>query len=139
MARGKARNRKTINTSINISDLFNPTTEKSWLFEEYKKFNMKQQTIVEWFNEKLIELDVEFQTELITSKENYWIKRKEIIEQAKQIENKQSVDDYNMGYQDAQCNHINDAENYINEIKYIQSKIEDNAACIKMAIDEYKK
>ena len=46
---------------------------------------MEKQTAVDWLDEKLIELDVEFQTDLITSKETYWIKRKEIIEQAKQM------------------------------------------------------
>ena len=46
------------------------------------------------------------------------------LEQAKQIEVEQLIKAYNAGYQDAQCNHINDAENYVNEIRYLQSKIE---------------
>jgi hypothetical protein len=29
---------------------------------------------------------------------------------------------YNAGYDDAQCNHINDAENYANEQKYMNDK-----------------
>jgi hypothetical protein len=48
----------------------------------------------------------------------------DILEQAKQIEVEQLIKAYNAGYQDAQCNHINDAENYVNEIRYLQSKIE---------------
>lgn len=44
--------------------------------------------------------------------------------QAKAMEKEQRIKDYNAGYDDAQCNHINDAENYANEIKYIQSKID---------------
>lgn len=48
----------------------------------------KQQTAIEFFDEKIRELDVEFDMTLI-SKTNYWIKRKEILEQAKEIENKQ--------------------------------------------------
>ena len=41
------------------------------------------------------------------------------IEQAKQMENKQRIKDYNVGYTDAQCNHINDSENYVNEQEYL--------------------
>ena len=37
------------------------------------------------------------------------------VEQAKQMEKQQRITDYNIGYQDAQCNHINDAENYVYE------------------------
>jgi len=33
-------------------------------------------------------------------------------------EREQRIKDYNAGYDDAQCNHINDAENYVNESKY---------------------
>jgi hypothetical protein len=45
-----------------------------------------------------------------------------LFEQAKQMEKEQRIQDYNVGYTDAQCNHINDAENYVNEINYINSK-----------------
>jgi len=41
------------------------------------------------------------------------------IEQAKQMEMEKTIMDYNAGYDDAQCNHINDAENYANEQKYL--------------------
>lgn len=43
----------------------------------------------------------------------------ELEEQAKQMEKEQRIQDYNAGYTDAQCNHINDAENYLNEITYM--------------------
>ena len=41
-----------------------------------------------------------------------------IIEEAMQIEMKKCISDYNAGYDDAKCNHINDADNYANEIRY---------------------
>jgi hypothetical protein len=43
------------------------------------------------------------------------------IEQAKQMEMEKTIMDYNAGYDDVQCNHINDAENYINEQKYLNT------------------
>lgn len=49
-----------------------------------------------------------------------WIKKKRTeIEQAKLLEKEQRIKDYNAGYTDAQCNHINDAENYANEQEYL--------------------
>ena len=39
-------------------------------------------------------------------------------------EKEQRVKAYNIGYEDGQCNHINDAENYINESEYIESAIQ---------------
>ena len=69
---------------------------------------MVQQTAVEWLVEQL---PIRMQ--------NYLQKDTAI---AKQIERKQSIKDYNAGYDDAQCNHINDAENYINESEYLNSK-----------------
>ncbi len=40
------------------------------------------------------------------------------------LENKkqQRIADYNAGYDDASCNHINDAENYVNESNYTNRK-----------------
>jgi hypothetical protein len=46
----------------------------------------------------------------------------ELIEQANQLEKEQRIEDYNAGYTDAQCNHINDAENYINEQEYLNDE-----------------
>ena len=45
-----------------------------------------------------------------------------VYEQAMQIEMKKCISDYNAGYDDAKCNHINDAENYANEIRYINQQ-----------------
>ena len=48
------------------------------------------------------------------------------LEQAKQMEKERRKEDikigYNQGYLDAQCNHVNDAENYANEQDYLNSK-----------------
>jgi hypothetical protein len=44
------------------------------------------------------------------------------LEQAKAMEKEQRIKDYNVGYDDAQCNHINDADNYANEIEYLNDK-----------------
>ena len=41
------------------------------------------------------------------------------------MEKEQRIRDYNAGYTDAQCNHVNDAENYANEIEYLKAKIDD--------------
>jgi hypothetical protein len=67
---------------------------------------MAQQTAVEWLIEQLIPKD---QHEGIM----------DIIEDAKQMEKEQRIKDYNAGYTDAQCNHVNDAENYANEQDYL--------------------
>jgi hypothetical protein len=46
-----------------------------------------------------------------------------LTEKAKAMEKEQRIRDYNAGYTDAQCNHINDAENYVNEQEYLNSKL----------------
>jgi hypothetical protein len=51
------------------------------------------------------------------------LEREGIFTRAIEKEYNQHIRDYNAGYDDAQCNHINDAENYVNEIKYINSNI----------------
>jgi predicted phosphatase len=78
---------------------------------------MAQQTAVEFLIDELKEyIKVDWPV-------NKTIRRK--IEQAKQIEKEQRIKDYNVGYTDAQCNHINDAENYVNEIEYLRARIDD--------------
>jgi len=42
----------------------------------------------------------------------------DILEQAKEMEKEQRIMDYNAGHADGLCNHINDADNYINEQNY---------------------
>ena len=70
---------------------------------------MAQQTAVEYLIEKLF---TEYRFEFSGT----------IVEQAKQMEMEKAIMDYNAGYDDAQCNHINDAENYANEQKYLNDK-----------------
>lgn len=45
-----------------------------------------------------------------------------LVEQAKDIEKEQRIRDYNVGYLDAKCNHVQDAENYLVEQEYLASK-----------------
>jgi GTP-binding protein EngB required for normal cell division len=71
---------------------------------------MAQQTAVDWLNDVLASKGIFFEYA--------------ILQEAKQMEMEKAIRDYNAGYDDAQCNHINDAENYANEIEYIQSKID---------------
>lgn len=65
-------------------------------------------TALDWFLERV-------------SKTSY-DKVNELVENAKQIERQQRISDYNAGYSDAQCNHINDAENYVNEQTYLANE-----------------
>ena len=45
---------------------------------------MKKQTAVDWYENRLIELDIDF-----GGHKNYWIERKKIRDQAKQMEKEQ--------------------------------------------------
>ena len=75
---------------------------------------------------------VEFIEEAIKTRQRNWNDRYQqgnqralteiamYIEEAKQMEVDKCIQDYNAGYDDAQCNHINDAENYANEMKYMR-------------------
>jgi hypothetical protein len=68
-----------------------------------------KQTAVEWLVENLhLHNDVYFVTK----------DKRKIIEQAREMEEEQRIMDYNAGHTDGLCNHINDADNYINEQKY---------------------
>jgi len=55
------------------------------------------QTSIEWFNEKISELDVEFHCELVT-KEQYWIKRNQLLEQAKEMHKQEIINAHNSGF-----------------------------------------
>jgi hypothetical protein len=61
---------------------------------------MSKQTAVEWYENKLIELDIDF-----GGHKNYWIERKKIRDQAKQMEKEQMkeahliADHYPRGYE----------------------------------------
>ena len=67
---------------------------------------MAQQTAVEWFYDQITRTSWDYKT----------------VEQALVMEKEQRIKDYNAGYDDAQCNHINDAENYVNEQEYLNNK-----------------
>lgn len=62
---------------------------------------MAQQTATEWLMENIQKVH----------KMDWDI----VFIQAKEMEKQQRITDYNIGYQDAQCNHINDAKNYVYE------------------------
>jgi hypothetical protein len=47
-----------------------------------------KQTAIEWLSEQLLNLDIEFDSMLI-NRANYWVKRNNILEQAKEIEKEQ--------------------------------------------------
>jgi hypothetical protein len=68
----------------------------------------KMITAVEWFYQRILAEDI-----------------KAVFEKAKAMEKEQRIKDYNAGFDDAKCNHINDADNYANEIEYIQSRIDE--------------
>jgi len=59
----------------------------------------KQQTAVEWLNDKIIGLDVEFDMTLI-SRETYWVRRKEILEQANNMFEQQIINAFSAGSED---------------------------------------
>lgn len=69
---------------------------------------MAKQTVVDWLVSRINRTSYD--------------KVAELIEQANQLEKEQRIEDYNAGYTDAQCNHINDAENYINEQEYLNDE-----------------
>jgi predicted phosphatase len=87
---------------------------------------MQQQTAVDWLENELSKYDIHKPISL-----SNWDTLKQLVAQAKAMEKEQRIKDYNVGYDDAQCNHINDAENYVNEIDYLQSRIDEIDSKIK--------
>jgi hypothetical protein len=69
---------------------------------------MKKQTAVEWYENKLIELDIDF-----GGHKNYWIERKKIRDQAKAMEKEQTIDAVKYGCSD--WGSAKNAEDYYNE------------------------
>jgi hypothetical protein len=47
---------------------------------------------------------------------------KNLVDNLLHKERRQRIEDYNAGHADGLCNHINDAENYINEQNYIRDE-----------------
>lgn len=70
---------------------------------------MAQQTAVEWLVNKIYMV--------IPNEERNFLEG--LKDEAKQMEKGQRIKDYNAGYTDGQCNHINDADNYVNEQEYL--------------------
>ena len=77
------------------------------------------QTVVEWLDNELSKIN--FQA---TQDEHYTIDR--LFEHAKQMENDRRKEDikmgYHQGYLDAQCNHVNDADTFVNEQNYLNDE-----------------
>jgi hypothetical protein len=88
----------------------NPTISKM----ETTQITMAQQTamqnLIAWGDEMLLK-----HPQKILSFAEAIDKAQELL----QMEKEQRIKDYNAGYTDAQCNHINDAENYANEQDYL--------------------
>ena len=74
---------------------------------------MERQTVVEWLEDNLIGNPFS---------EKDFAHNINIFKEAKEIEKKQRIEDYNAGHADGLCNHINDAENYINEQNYLKDE-----------------
>jgi hypothetical protein len=70
-----------------------------------------KQTVVEWLIQQLYNHDGHIDVLDAASINGYF-------EKAKEMEEEQRIMDYNAGHTDGLCNHINDADNYINEQKY---------------------
>ena len=82
---------------------------KRYAMRNIKLKPMAQQTAVEWLVNKIYMV--------IPNEERNFLEG--LKDEAKQMEKGQRIKDYNAGYTDAQCNHINDAENYANEQEYL--------------------
>lgn len=74
---------------------------------------MAQQTAVEWLIKEIKNFD---------SGRSAYYNKTAIYNQAKLMEKEQIRKAYNIGYEDAKCNHINDVENYINDLYYLNSE-----------------
>ncbi len=101
---------KHTNKMVNIES--NPLNGSSFMNDLRNKY-MENQTAVEWLVENLhLHNDVYFVTK----------DKRKIIEQAKEMEKEQRIIAYNAGHADGLCNHINDADNYINEQNYLKDE-----------------
>lgn len=86
------------------------------IIKRIKNNDMKtHQAAVDWLKDKLKETyDKEGKLPLAYTLH--------LVEQAKEIEKEQRIRDYNVGYLDAKCNHVQDAESYLVEQEYLASK-----------------
>jgi hypothetical protein len=90
---------------VNIE--FNPLNGSSFMNDLRDKY-MEKQTAVEWLYDRLLFAGYAVNPE--------W------KEQAKEMEEQQRMMAYNVGHADGLCNHINDADNYINEQNYLKNE-----------------
>jgi hypothetical protein len=82
---------------------------------------MEQETEVQSPNASTVEWLIKEIKNFDSGRSAYYNKTA-IYNHAKAMEKEQRIKDYNAGYDDAQCNHINDADNYANEIEYLNNK-----------------
>jgi hypothetical protein len=86
--------------------------------EEFPIAKGKNLTTIEWFNLMSCDLTLEYDCKRISIHE-YTARKLELLDRARQMEKEQRKQDlktgYNQGYVDAQCNHINDADNFTHE------------------------
>jgi hypothetical protein len=76
-----------------------------------------KQTAVEWLHEEYMRI--------LKDNDISVLQAFEILDkynQSKEMEEKQRTMDYNAGHADGLCNHINDADNYINEQNYLKGE-----------------
>ena len=90
---------------VNIES--NPLNGSSFMNDLRNKY-MEKQTAVEWLYDRLLFAGYAVNPE--------W------KEQAKEMEKEQRMMAYNAGHADGLCNHINDADNYINEQNYLKGE-----------------
>ena len=76
----------------------------------------KMVTAVEWLKSKVLYIVPSSQKDDLLT----------LFEQAKQMEKERRKEDikigYNQGYLDAQCNHVNDADTFVNEQNYLNNE-----------------
>jgi hypothetical protein len=101
---------KHINKMVNIES--NPLNGSSFMNDLRNKY-MENQTVVEWLEDNLIGNPFS---------EKDFAHNVNVFKQAKEMEKEQRMIAYNAGHADGLCNHINDANNYINEQNYLKGE-----------------
>lgn len=67
-------------------------------------------TSIQWLVNELKKYDIHQPVSLAE-----WNILNTLAEKAIEMERREKIIDYNVGYNDGQCNHINDAEQYVNQ------------------------
>jgi len=101
---------KHTNKMVNIES--NPLNGNSFMNDLRNKY-MENQTVVEWLEDNLIGNPFS---------EKDFAHNVNVFKQAKEMEKEQRMIAYNAGHADGLCNHINDADNYINEQNYLKGE-----------------